>query len=128
MDPISNMLIKIKNAYKAGHETVMFPYSKIISEIAAILQKNKFAGGNEKKGKGPKKQIELSLFYNDKSPAINGIRRVSKPGKRVYAGKDKLYSVKYGYGILIISTSKGLMTNKEAKKAGLGGEIIAEVW
>ena len=128
MDPIGNMLTQIRNAYKAEHKTVDVSFSKINAEITSILKKNKFINDFEKRGKKIKKHLELTLSYKEKIPAVEEIKRVSKPGKRVYAGKDELYSVKHGYGIAIISTSKGVMTNKEAKKQGVGGEVIAEVY
>lgn len=128
MDNIANMLTQIRNAYKAGHKTVDVSFSKINGEIAEILKKNKFIDDFEKRGKKIKKHLELTLRYKEKIPAVEEIKRVSKPGKRVYAGKVDLYSVKHGYGIAIISTSKGVTTNKEAKKQGVGGEVIAEVY
>ncbi|KKS37346.1 MAG: 30S ribosomal protein S8 [Candidatus Sungbacteria bacterium RIFCSPLOWO2_12_FULL_41_11] len=128
VDNIANMLTKIRNSYKAGHKTVDVSFSRINGEIADILKKNKFIDDFEKRGKKIKKHLELALSYKEKIPAIEEIKRISKPGKKVYIGKNDLYSVKHGYGIAIISTSKGVMTNKEAKKHGVGGEVIAEVW
>ena len=128
MDNIANMLTQIRNAYKAEHKTVDVSFSRINGEIADILKKNKFIDDFEKRGKKIKKYLELTLRYKEKISAVEEIKRISKPGKRVYAGKNDLYSVKHGYGIAIISTSKGVMTNKEAKKQGVGGEVIAEVW
>ncbi|MBI2637308.1 MAG: 30S ribosomal protein S8 [Candidatus Sungbacteria bacterium] len=128
MDPIADMITKIRNAYKAEHEAVTVPYSKIKNAIAECLEANKYIAGIEKKGKKTRKFLELGLLYNGKVPALHGIKRVSKLGLRVYIGKSKIYSVKNGFGAAIISTSKGLMTDKAAKKAGLGGEVILEVW
>ena len=128
MDPIADMITKIRNAYKAEHESVTLPFSNIKNAIAEVLERNKYISATEKKGKKARKFLELSLRYNGKAPAVHGIRRVSKLGKRVYVGKSEIYSVKNGFGSAVISTSKGLMTDREAKKAGVGGEVILEVW
>lgn len=128
MDNIANMLTQIRNAYKAGHDTVNVSFSKINAEVTAVLKKNKYIVDFEKKGKKVKKHLELILSYKEKIPAVEAIKRISKPGQRIYTGKSGLYSVRHGHGIAIISTSKGVMTNKEAKKHGVGGEVIAEVW
>jgi len=98
-------------------------------EILALLEKHKYVGSVEKRGKKVRKFLDVALLYNkDGDPAVSGVKRVSKSSRRVYATHDKLYLVKQGYGIAVISTSKGIMTGGEAKKAGLGGEVIAEVW
>ncbi|OGZ96815.1 MAG: 30S ribosomal protein S8 [Candidatus Sungbacteria bacterium RIFCSPLOWO2_02_FULL_51_17] len=128
MDPIADMLTKIRNAYKAEHESVTVGFSNIKLALAEILRNNKYLSDIEKKGKKVRKHLELTLAYNGKAPALHGARRVSKTGKRVYIGKDQIYSVKQGYGMAVISTSKGLMTDKEARKAGIGGEVLAEIW
>ncbi|KKU50637.1 MAG: 30S ribosomal protein S8 [Candidatus Sungbacteria bacterium RIFCSPLOWO2_02_FULL_47_9] len=128
MDPIADMITKIRNAYKAEHESVTLPFSNIKNAIAEVLERNKYISATEKKGKKARKFLELSLRYNGKAPAVHGIRRISKLGKRVYVGKSEIYSVKNGFGSAVISTSKGLMTDREAKKAGVGGEVILEVW
>ena len=129
MDPIADMLIKIKNAYRAGNASMTTPHSKLKAEILALLEKHKYVGSVEKRGKKVRKFLDVALLYNkDGDPAVSGVKRVSKSSRRVYATHDKLYLVKQGYGIAVISTSKGIMTGGEAKKAGLGGEVIAEVW
>lgn len=128
MDPIADMLTKIRNAYKAEHAAVTVGFSNIKNAIAEVLKKNSYISDIEKKGKKTRKHLELTLKYNGGKAVLHGIRRVSKTGKRMYVGKDTIYSVRQGYGIAIISTSKGLMTDKEARKAGIGGEVIAEVW
>ena len=127
-DPISNMLTSIRNAQAVLRQTVNIPFSNLKYEIAKILQKHSFVEQIKKKGKKTKKFIKITLKYNDKTPAILGIKRVSKPGQRVYISAQKIRRVKEGYGIAIISTSQGLMTNQEARKNKLGGEIICEVW
>lgn len=128
MDPISDMLIRIKNAQRAGHEAVSMPFSKFKFSLAKILEKHGFVGDVLKKGKKVKKFFEIKLLYKDKNPRISDLKRVSKQGKRVYLSKAEIRPVRQGYGMSIISTSKGLMSDKEAKKEGLGGEVIAEIW
>jgi small subunit ribosomal protein S8 len=128
MDPISDMLTSIKNAQAVFKETVEIPFSNLKYEIAKILEKEKFIEKVEKKGKKTKRIIEITLKYQDKAPAISGLKRISKPGQRIYLPAKKIKRVKGGYGIAIISTSKGLMTNKEARKKKLGGEVLCEIW
>ena len=127
-DPTSDMLIRIKNAQKAGHEAVSMPFSKFKFAVAKILEKNGYVGNVSKRGQKIKKFIEAILLYKDKTPRISAIRIISKPGRRVYMSFKDIRPVRQGYGIAIISTSKGLMTDKEAKKEGVGGEVIAEIW
>lgn len=123
VDPISDMLTRIRNSQKAEHKSVVMPLSKIKFEIAKILKKESYI--SDFSARSGKKLLEIDL----KSPAvINEIKRVSKPGQRFYVKADKIKQVKSGYGISVISTSKGLMTNKEAKKSGLGGEVLLEIW
>ena len=125
VDPISDMLTRIRNAQSAGHETVEVSLSKIKFEIAKILKREKYIDDYKKSGKGVDKVLEISL----KSPAaIQEIKRVSKPGQRIYAKALELKQVKNGYGISIVSTPKGLMTSKEARRARLGGEVLFEIW
>jgi small subunit ribosomal protein S8 len=128
MDPISNMLTAIRNAQAVGKATVDIPFSNLKYEIAKILEKEKFIEKAEKKGKKTKRFIEITLKYTEKTPAISGLKRISKPGQRIYLSWKEIKRVKGGYGIGIISTSKGLMTDKEARKQKLGGEVIAEIW
>lgn len=124
-DPISDMLTRIRNAQSAGHKAVAIPLSKIKLEIAKILKREKYIDGYKKLGKGNKKILEIDLKY---PMAIKEIKRVSKPGQRFYVKADKIKQFKSGYGVSIISTPKGLMTNEEARKARLGGEILFEIW
>lgn len=129
MDPISNMLAIIKNGQAVNKDTVSFPFSKLKFEIAKILEKNNLVLKTERKEKKANKIIEMTLKYNeDKSPLISGLKKISKPGQRIYLGWREIKPVKSGYGLSIISTSKGLMTNKEARKKKLGGEVLCEVW
>ena len=125
MDPISDMLTRIRNAQKAEHKSVVMPLSKIKLEIAKILKKEGYIEDFKKSDKKENKYLEIDLKY---PAAINEIKRISRPGQRFYVKADKIKQVKSGYGCSIISTSKGLMTNKEAKKSGLGGEALLEIW
>jgi len=129
-DPVADMLNRIRNAQAVLKETVDIPISNLRYEIAKILEKGGFVAEVEKKGKKTKKVIEITLKYNEKVPVISGLKRVSKPGQRIYKRAKELKPVKGGYGIAIISTSKGggLMTDKEARKQKLGGEVICEIW
>ena len=128
MDPITDMLNRIRNAQAVLKERVDIPFSNFKYEIAKILEKHDFIEKAEKKGKKTKRIIEIELKYSDKIPAISGLKRISKPGQRIYKNFRELRPVKSGYGIMIISTSKGLMTNRKARKEKLGGEIICQIW
>lgn len=126
MDPIANMLTQIRNAQAVHHQTVNIPFSNIKLKIAEILKKEGFVLDFQKKGR---KLIRIDLKYSeDGTGAISGCQRVSKPGQRIYKKAKEIKRVKGGYGIAIISTSKGLMTDKEARKQRLGGEVICEIW
>jgi small subunit ribosomal protein S8 len=127
-DPITDMLNQIKNAQAVGKTEVLVPLSNIKNEIADILSKEGFVGEVKKTTKGKQKSLKISLRYDNEVPAIEGFKRVSKPGQRIYEEAMKIRKVHGGYGISIISTSKGLMTNKDARRQKVGGEIICEVW
>lgn len=127
-DPISNMLTSIRNAQAVSHEIVNIPFSVLKYNIAMVLHKRGFIEQVEKEGRKPNKLIEITLKYKNKIPVISGIKRVSKPGQRIYISAQDIRKVKDGYGISVISTPKGLMTNVEAKNSNLGGEVICEVW
>jgi small subunit ribosomal protein S8 len=127
-DPIADMLIRIKNAQAVKHQTVDIPYSKLKYQIANVLLKEGFIEKIERKFRKEKKILRLFLKYKNKEAAIKGVKRVSKPGRRVYLPAKKIKPPKGGYGIAIISTSQGLMTAKEARKRNLGGEVLCEIW
>ena len=137
-DPIADMLNRIKNAQAVNHSTVEVPFSNFKYEIAKILEKHGFIEKVEKKGRKVKRTIVITLKYlpaealtkagHDKTPAISGLKRVSKPGQRIYLDSTKIKRVKGGYGMAIISTSRGLMIDKEARKQRLGGEVLCEIW
>ncbi len=127
-DPITDMLNQIKNAQAVGKTEILIPLSKIKNDIANILSKENFVGEVKKAAKGKIKGLKISLKYENEVPAIAGFKRVSKPGQRIYQGFSDLRKVRGGYGISIISTSKGLMTNKEARYKKMGGEVICQIW
>jgi small subunit ribosomal protein S8 len=127
MDPVADMLIKIKNAQKALHPEVSISYSDLKYEIAKVLERMGLVGKVEKKGKKVKKVLDIVLKYEDKQPLITEVKKISKPGQRMYLGFQRIGRVGQGPGIVIVSTSKGIMTNKEAVKQRLGGEVICEV-
>jgi len=127
------MLTRIRNAQKAGHKEVAIPASNLKMAIAEILEKENLVDFIKKEKEGKFENILIGLKYhkssaNQTSPAINEIKRVSKEGQRIYVGKKDVKKVKNGYGISIISTSRGVMTGKEAHQNGLGGELICEIW
>jgi small subunit ribosomal protein S8 len=133
LDPIADMLTRIRNAQGAGHQEVVVPFSKLKMSVAKILEETGFIGSVKKDETGKFPTIKIVLKYDvvsntRKTPAIQAIRRVSKEGQRIYAKKTGIKRVRSGYGISIVSTSKGLMTGEKARKNGLGGEIICEVW
>ena len=129
-DPIADMLTRIRNANTAKHDTVDVPSSKMKLAIAQILQDEGYIRKYELVDDGAFKSIHIVLKYGaDKSEKIiTGIKRISKPGLRVYAGKDELPRVLGGLGIAIISTNQGVITDREARKQGVGGEVLAFVW
>ncbi len=127
-DPISDFLTRIRNAQAARHDTTSAPGSKIKRAIADILVREGFLESASEQTEEGKKTLTVTLKYNAKVPAIRSIRRVSHPGRRIYSKSSDLVSVLSGQGISIISTSVGLMTNKEARRRKLGGEIICEVF
>jgi small subunit ribosomal protein S8 len=129
MDSISNMIIKIKNANHRGLATVAFPLSKITFAIAELLEREGYLKDVKKKGKGVAKTVEASLVYNDKKEAkVTDVHRVSKLSKRVYAGVADIKAVRSGYGLLVLTTPKGVMTDKQAKVAKVGGEVLFKIW
>ena len=128
IDPIADMLNQIRNALAVGKIEISIPFSNLKQEIAGILTGEGFIVGAKKSPKNEKKVLKISLKYEQGVPAISGLKRVSKSGQRIYVGVKDMEAVKGNRGISIISTSKGLMTNKEARKAKLGGEVICEIW
>lgn len=128
-DPIADMLIRIKNALMARHKTVIIPASKIKLEIARILKEEGYIEDYKFIDEKPQGKIEIVLKYDEnKRPVIAGVRRVSKPGRRIYRGYRDLPKVLDGLGIAIISTSQGIMTDHEARRRKVGGEVLCEIW
>lgn len=127
-DPITDMLNRIRNAQAVAKSEVSIPFSKLKYEVAKVLMQEDFIGEIKKVVKGKTKAIKIILKYDNGVSKILDLRRVSKPGQRIYAKVSEIKRVKGGYGISVISTSKGLMTNKKAHKLKLGGEVICEVW
>ena len=128
-DPIADMLTRIRNAITAKHENVSIPASRIKEDIAKILVSEGYIKEYKVEGEGIEKTLVIELKYGAKGErVITGIKRVSKPGLRVYAGCEDLPKVLGGLGVAIISTPKGLMTDREARKARHGGEVLAYVW
>ena len=127
-DPITDMLNQIKNAEAVQKAEVILPFSKLKNEIALIMQKENFLGEVKKVSKGKLKLLKLTLKYDNGLPAMEGFKRVSKPGQRIYTKYQEIKKVRGGYGKMILSTPKGLMTGVEAKKSKLGGEVLMEVW
>jgi small subunit ribosomal protein S8 len=127
-DPISDMLTRIRNGLSAQHQSVVVPFSKLKRNLGTILQQEKYIKSIDEISVDGRPVLEVKLQYkNNGNPAIDNITRISKPGKRVYSNKDELPTVLNGYGVAIISTPQGLLTNKEAQKRGLGGEVICEI-
>jgi small subunit ribosomal protein S8 len=131
MDPISDMLTRIRNAQAVGHKTVNFAHSKVKLELAKILNIEGYLGSIKELGKETTKEIEVVLKYKDDRntiPKIQGLMRISRSGQRIYVAKKDLTKYSQGRGLIILTTSSGLITDKEAKKKGLGGELICRVF
>ena len=131
-DPISDMLTRIRNAIMMGHPSTVVPNSKVKVEIARILQEEGYIEGYEVGNEVPASMIHVTLkYYGDRRhrrPVITGLERISRPGRRVYAGREKLPWVLSGMGIAIVSTSQGVMTAQTARSKGIGGEVLCKVW
>ena len=128
-DPIADMLTRIRNALTAKHEDVLVPASTVKKAIAEILLDEGYIKSYDIREDGVAKYIHIALKYGpNKQRVITGLKRISKPGLRIYARKDQLPKVLNGLGIAIISTSRGIMTDREARKQGVGGEVLAYIW
>jgi len=128
-DPIADMLTRIRNASRAHHEDVVVPVSRTKREIARILKEEGFVADYEEVREGPTALLRIELKYvGGKAPVVSGLKRISKPGLRVYARKTDIPRVLGGLGIVIVSTSQGIMTGSQARRAQLGGEVLAYVW
>jgi len=128
-DPIADLLIRIQNAAKRGHETVTAPASKLKAEVLRVLKAEGFIRGYEQIDVDGLPTLRIQLRYvGERQPMITALRRVSRPGKRVYVGRRNVVRVRSGMGLSILSTSKGVMTDQASRRAGLGGEVLCHVW
>ncbi|HZS94501.1 MAG TPA: 30S ribosomal protein S8 [Chloroflexota bacterium] len=128
-DPIADMLTRVRNASLASHPTVDVPFSKIKLAIAKIMEQEGYVSGYNIVEDGKRKILRLQLKYDDeRRPVVNGLRRVSRPGRRIYAGMHDIPRILGGLGTVVISTNRGVMSGREARKRHLGGELIAEIW
>lgn len=128
-DPIADMLTRVRNAAQARHPSVEVPYSKVKLAIAKIMDQEGYISGLDVRDEGNRKFLRLQLKYDaERRPVVNGLRRVSRPGLRVYAGMHDLPRVLGGLGTVVVSTNRGIMTGREARRRHLGGELVAEIW
>ena len=129
-DPIADMLTRIRNGLMADHDSVEIPHSRIREELSRILKEQGYVSGYSVVEGEPSSTIKVILKYegSNRDPIIQRLRRISKPGRRVYVGSNEIPSVLGGLGITVLSTSSGVMTGSEARKAGVGGEILCEVY
>lgn len=129
-DKISNLINGIKNAQKTGKDTLQVSHTKFVMSVLDLLKREGFVSDVEKSGKGIAKHVDVSLKYDEETgvPAITDFKRVSKQSKRVYKSVNEIHPIRNGYGTLILSTPDGLMTDKQAKKANVGGEALFEIW
>ncbi len=128
MDSISDLIVRIKNASDAEKDSVTIPYSKIKAAILEVLEKEGYVKSVAKRGKKIHKSIEIGLVYDQYGPRVKGVERVSKLSKRMYSGSADLKPVKHGHGMTIITTPKGIMTDREARKQKVGGELLFKIW
>jgi len=128
MDPIADMLIRLKNAGSARKPSVLVPYSKMKFAIATLLAREGFIGGVARRTRRGKKMLECTLRSRERGPAIRDVRRLSKLSRRVYLGTDGIRRVRQGFGRLVLSTPKGIMTGEEARKEHVGGEALFTIW
>lgn len=128
MDTISNMIIQLKNAGTAGHNEAVIPFSKTKLAIVEVLKKEGFIRDFSVEDRGGKKNLKIDLILANRIPKINGVRRISKPSKRVYKKASEIRPIKNGYGFLVLSTSRGVMTGGEARRLKLGGEALFTIW
>lgn len=128
-DPLADMLTQIRNSLMVGQKTCLVRHSKTKEEVLKIIKESGYIRDFRMEEKGTKKNIRVSLAYDKEGkPAVHSIKRISKPGRRIYSTKEKLPYILSGMGILVLSTSKGVMTDKKARKENIGGEIICEIW
>ncbi len=127
-DPIADMIIRIKNSVMAGRSDLLLPHSKMKLALAKILKDFNYIEAFEVVDAKPFKQIKITLKYLGKVPVISGVKRISKPGRRIYKSTSTVPSTLNGYGLTIVSTNKGLMDSKSARKNNVGGEVLCQIW
>ena len=127
-DSVSNLIVALKNASMSGKGVVKVPATKMIVSILDVLKKKDYIDNFNILGDDPKKEVEISVKYENENPAIHGVKRVSKFSQRIYKGFKSIRPVKNGYGSMIISTPKGIMTEKEATEQKIGGEVLFKIW
>ena len=127
-DPIADMIIRIKNAFMAGQTSVLIPHSKMKEAIAKLLKENNYVEDFAVEDKKPQAEIKITLRYVDDMSAITDVKRVSKPGRRIYEKAGQIPSTLNGYGLTILSTNKGIIDDKAARKAQVGGEVLCQIW
>lgn len=127
-DPIADYLTRLRNALRAKHKRVDIPASGMKRELTKLLIEQKFLSGYTELKDTPQGTLRIQLKYHDAQPVIRGLKRISTPGLRVYKATGKMPRVLGGLGIAVVSTSKGLMTDKQAREAGVGGEVLCEIW
>ncbi|HET8581424.1 MAG TPA: 30S ribosomal protein S8 [Candidatus Paceibacterota bacterium] len=127
-DPIADLIIQLKNAGAVGKPTVSLPFSKFKFAVAEKLKEAGYVAAAERKGRKVKKTLEITLRYAEGAHAITDVKRISKPGRRVYKPVSEIHAVRYGKGSLILSTPRGVMTDAEARKEKVGGEALFEIW
>ena len=127
-DPIGDFITRLRNASAVNKESVAIPYSKMKEAVALSLKKAGFVGEVSKDGEGIERVLIVELKYNSGESMIRGVKRISKPGRRLYAGARDVHPVKYGKGALILSTPRGILTDSEARKVRAGGETLFKIW
>lgn len=128
-DPVAEMITHIKNASRAGKESLLVSYSSFKESILELLQKEGFIQSVSKKGtKVPSRHLEVTLIYRNGTPKITDVQRISKPSKRIYRKSDEIVPVRQGYGISVVSTPKGVLSDRQARKEKVGGELLFKIW
>lgn len=127
-DPVGDLLAQIKNASMAGIQTIELPHSRMKMEVAKLLSKEGYVGTVSKKGEEPKSKIRIDIKYLAGAPVITGVKRMSKPGLRLYVNRHEIPMVVGGMGLAVLSTPQGIMTGRDAKKKNIGGEILCTIW
>lgn len=128
-DPVADFVNQIKNAGAVRKEVINVPFSNLKEAVARVLKSKGYIKSSEKRGKKVKKTLEVTIAYEaDGTPKIKGVKRISKPGRRMYVGVGDINPVKFGHGTLVLSTPKGVLTGEDAKKERVGGEVMFEIW